>query len=346
MQARTTFALFSALDLLVISSVLNAEPKAPATAETAVGSEATTLFEEGRRLKAEGKLSDACAKFEQSLALAAGVGTKFNLADCFEEIGKTHSAHALFLEVAETTRALGQAKRESAARARLAALETRLSRITIQAEPRPELSLMLDGKPLDAARASAPFAVDPGKHAISASETGKRGWTVELDVPAGPTNVVVVIPKLEPEPKRQVAAKPKPLRAAAAPVGTQRERPADASGSSRSTLALILGGAGVAGLAGGGYMGFRYLESQDEAKTTCPSGENCTITEIEQHRAAVDDAKTARIWSFVGVGVGTAALGVAAYLYFTDEGNDGEGRVVAAPLIGDGTFGATASLSF
>jgi hypothetical protein len=346
MQVRTTFALFSALTLLVIPTVLSAEPKAPETAETGVGSEAATLFEEGRRLKAEGKLSDACAKFEQSLALAAGVGTKFNLADCFEEIGKTHSAHALFLEVAETTQALGQTKRESAARTRIAALEAKLSRITIQAEPRPELSLTLDGKPLDPARASAPFAVDPGKHTISASETGKKAWGVELDVPAGPSNVVVVVPKLEPEPKRQVAAKPKPLRKAPAPVATQRERPVDAGGSSQSTLALILGGAGVAGLAGGGYMGFRYLESQDEAKTTCPSGENCTITQIEQHRAAVDDAKTARTWSFVGVGVGTAALGAAAYLYFTDDGGDGGGRVVATPIVGDGTFGANASVRF
>lgn len=342
MQARSTFALFSALALLGISSPVSAEPSEP---ENAVGSAAAKLFEEGRTLKAQGQLSDACAKFEQSLALASGVGTKFNLADCFEELGKTHSAYVLFLEVAETTQALGQVKRERAARARIAALEAKLSRIVIQTEPRPELSLTLDGKPLDAARIGAPFAVDPGKHTISATETGKRGWSLELEVPLGPTNVVVVVPKLEPEPKQAVAPMPKPARKPPAPASTRRERPIEVAGSNQSTLALILGGVGVAGLAGGGYMGHLYLDSHDEAKSTCPSSRSCTTTEIEDHRAAVEDAKMARTWAFVGAGVGTAALGVAAYLYFMADG-DADERVVAAPVIGDGTFGGAVSTRF
>src|SRR5688572_18113756 len=71
------------------------EPEESASAETKKSkpakeapvkeeSEARKLFKEGRSLAAEGRHAEACPKFEQSLQLEAGVGTRFNLADCYE----------------------------------------------------------------------------------------------------------------------------------------------------------------------------------------------------------------------------------------------------------------------
>src|SRR5512139_1741852 len=50
---------------------------------------AEALFDEGRKLMAEGKYAAACAKLEASQKLDAGVGTQLNLADCYEKSGKT-----------------------------------------------------------------------------------------------------------------------------------------------------------------------------------------------------------------------------------------------------------------
>src|SRR5689334_6286435 len=69
---------------------------------------ARALFRSGRGLVAEGKYEQACPKFEQSLKLDPGLGTKFNLADCYEHLGKTATARTLFLEVAALARQAGQ----------------------------------------------------------------------------------------------------------------------------------------------------------------------------------------------------------------------------------------------
>src|SRR5262245_59523757 len=66
--------------------------------------DARTLFLEARELVKSGDFAKACPKFEASLKLKAGVGTKFNLADCWEKIGRTASARELFLRVAEAAR--------------------------------------------------------------------------------------------------------------------------------------------------------------------------------------------------------------------------------------------------
>ena len=50
------------------------------------------LFAEGGKLVADGDHTAACPKFEESFHLDPGIGTGFNLADCWEHIGRTASA--------------------------------------------------------------------------------------------------------------------------------------------------------------------------------------------------------------------------------------------------------------
>jgi tetratricopeptide (TPR) repeat protein len=101
-------------------------PARPALAQSSDAAAARAMFEEGRKLVKAGKYAEACPKFEESLKLDRGVGTQFNLADCWERLGRTASAWALFLDVAAVTKAAGQADRERAARDRAAALEPKL----------------------------------------------------------------------------------------------------------------------------------------------------------------------------------------------------------------------------
>jgi hypothetical protein len=311
-----------------------------------VSDEAAKLFDEARKLSAEGNVKAACKKFEESATLSGGIGTKFNLADCWERLGKTHSAHALFLEVAGATRALGQVKREQAALSRANALESKLSRLTLSATAQDGLRLTLDGKGLATASLGTPIALDPGTHQISATQPNRKPWAVSIEVPSGPTNVVVVIPALEAEAKSAALARAK---RAEKPVRREirREGPNDAPvASQQRTVALVLGGVGIVGLAGGGFMGIRYLQHQEDAKATCPSSKSCTVTEIDAHESAVEEAKTARLWSFIGAGAGGAALIGAAYLYFTHDSDEKDANITATPVVGRDHAGASVSMRF
>src|SRR6185436_4269196 len=88
----------------------------PAAAQSSNDAAARALFAEGRKLSSEGKWQEACPKFEESLRLVPGAGTRFNLADCWEHIGRTASAWSGFLDVAAEAKAAGQADREKASR--------------------------------------------------------------------------------------------------------------------------------------------------------------------------------------------------------------------------------------
>jgi len=83
---------------------------------------AKALFADARLLVKSGYYVEACPKFEQSLALHAGLGTEFNLADCLDRTGHTERARTLFLDVANKAELAKQTEREQIARGRAAAL--------------------------------------------------------------------------------------------------------------------------------------------------------------------------------------------------------------------------------
>ena len=85
---------------LVAAGVL-ATPAARA-ADTAA---AQSLFSDARKLMLAGNFADACPKREESEKLDPGMGTLYNLGDCYEHVGKTASAWAAFDEVANEARA-------------------------------------------------------------------------------------------------------------------------------------------------------------------------------------------------------------------------------------------------
>src|SRR5262245_46360042 len=97
----------------------------PATAlgEETNDAQARALFKEGRELAAAGRYVDAAAKFEASLKLDRGIGTEFNLADCWERSGREREAAELFARVATEAHEAGQSDREEVARARAADLQ-------------------------------------------------------------------------------------------------------------------------------------------------------------------------------------------------------------------------------
>ncbi|WP_437519845.1 hypothetical protein WME79_25260 [Sorangium sp. So ce726] len=192
-----------------------------ARADTAA---AQALFDAAKQLMAQGKYADACPKLEESQRLDPGIGTQFNLAACYEQLGRTASAWSMFLEVAGASKAAGQLEREKVARQRAAALEPRLIRLTITApaDAPADLQVKRDGALVGRAQWGTPVPVDPGKHTVEASAAGRAPFARSVELTrAGASETLAVPPLPAGAPARDAALPPSgppaPAGAAAPP---------------------------------------------------------------------------------------------------------------------------------
>lgn len=340
------------LTLLVASMVL--APSIARAQETVPP--ARQLFVDARKLMADGKYPEACPKLEESLRLEVGIGTQFNLADCWEHIGRTASAHALFLSAAASARAAGQSEREQVLRDRAAALEPRLSRLVIAVpHSAPMLVLERNDLPLEKDSWGKAEALDPGRYTIRARAPGKQTWQKVVELTAATSLATVHVPQLEPAPAPEpamartegapkVEALAKPVNTAApAPSATDPER-----GSRPNYGALAVAGVSLGAIAVGTVMGIRYLEFNGDAKGICPSNRDCTPEQIRTHDGLVDDARTARAWSYAGFGLGALSLVGAGALWYLQKPRTTAGiSWQAAPVVASGgCYGAALAGSF
>jgi len=323
-----------------------APPAAPAKTQNQI--KAGELFSEARKLVEVGEYKLACQKFEQSASLNLGIGVQFNLADCWEHIGRTSSAQALFQGVAATARAAGQTERAQVAQARADALEPRLVRmlIDVKATDR-ELVIRRNRIVVEQKAWGAATALDAGDYTIEATAPGKKPWSTRVSVPASASDVVsVVVPQLEAaEPEKQLSDTPKPKPK---PVETAPpvER-ADPKARRRNAYAYMIGGLGVVSVGVGTFLAIKYKSKNSAAEDICPSSVGCSQSDIDRHSELVSDAKAFRTGAFIGIGVGAAALITSAALFLAPSASTSAGSFRTAPFVtADGSWGAVAVGSF
>lgn len=320
--------------------------------ETADPEKAKELFAEGRRLATEALYEQACPLFEQSLALESRASTQFNLAECWEKLGRLASAQALYFEVADAMHEAGDATRENVARRRAELLTPRLCGLSIEPQkPIQGLEISLAGKPFDSKRWGTVEPIDAATYTVQATAPGRKPWSTEVEVEACPTLVSVTVPMLEPLPTKAIAITPKPKAAKAQPRHSVPQTYDGAESSRFPLLPVAIAGAGAGALVFGTIFASKYGSKNDDAKAVCPQGVGCSRSQVEAHAKLVDEAKTARTWGFVGFGVGGAALVTAAVLYFTgDYGAHGptygQWRVSPFSVADRDTWGATVSADF
>jgi hypothetical protein len=325
--------------ITIVLTVLGAASHA--RADERESTSAFTLFEEGKRLMKEGKVSDACPKFLASLRLVKKVATVLNLAACYERAGQTASAWVRYNEGAVLARQSDQADREAFARQHIQALVPKLARITIRvAAPSARAEVRRDGEIVAAAALETPIPVDPGKHLIEASAPGKKPWRSEVEVNDG-EQVQVEVPPLADDtspPSREPAAPPsagaQPLAPAAPPRATQ----ATPTGLPlQRTWAVVAAGAGVTGVVVGSIFGIGAMSKWSDAQN-----HHCQDTRCDpQGGALASDAKSAALISTVAFVAGAAALGAGAVLWFTTPKQASVGlRVV--PAVGSRSAGLMA----
>jgi hypothetical protein len=160
------------------------------------------------------------------------------------------------------------------------------------------VTVTMDGQQLPGKLSGLPVQVDPGEHRFVFEAEG---------LPA--TEKVVVVREGERDRHERVV-----LGQHGAP-GLSSPAPSSSDGSSQKTIAYVVGGAGVVGLAIGSVLGLVSKSSYDHAlQTECGNNPNgCSPQGIKDGQSAHGQA-TASTVAFVA---GTALLGAGAALYFT-----------------------------
>jgi hypothetical protein len=308
-RAFRAVAFFPAVFLLLPSRARGEGPPA-ATAER--------LFQDARALITEKRYAVACPMLEESLRLEPAPGTEFNLARCYELDGRLASASRAYVHVAEAMRTAGQVDRERVARERVAQIAPHVPHLVFTVPSDDGLRVAIDGRELAVSELSAPVAIDPGDHAVSASAPGKRAWLtrvhVEADSSPNGSAVVVTLDAASPPPSA-------PSSVGAPPV-SPRVVPPPASSPGLGTqrwAALGVGASAVVAAGVGAYFGVRAFQLAGDARTGC--GSACDSYGGESR----SDGDVSTV-SFVVAGA-LAASGVV--LWLTAPRRGGQGVVVA-----------------
>jgi len=183
-----------------------------AVADPAV--EAEQLFRDGRALLKAGKLAAACEAFEGSQRLEPAVATLLNLADCRERNLQLATAWSVYLQAASKARGdAGAARLAGVARDRAAALEPRLSFLTINVSDDSRvdgLTILRNGVALDPAVWNRAIPIDGGRYIITGKAPGLEPWSHTVEFQPERDHQSVNVPRF------QVAAAPPAAEAALA----------------------------------------------------------------------------------------------------------------------------------
>jgi hypothetical protein len=317
---RRALSIALALVLVAVPASAQAEPQAQDAAA------AQALFYKGRALMQQGRYAEACQRFEESLRLDVGIGTQFNLADCNEHIGKTATAWAGFLEVANAAKAAHQAERESVARKRARALEPRLPKLVVEVGSLPAgVTVARDGVAIPKASFGVEVPVDPGVHVITANAPGRERWETSVHTIEART-VRVAVPRDLPGPiaAPAIPATPPPPPVASGATTTVTSAPAENNEGSfpapvvdqsmpvQRIAGWALAGAGVIAAGVGVGFGLASLGDRNTSRDHC-SGDLCDADGVRLRDDAISHGNVATISLIAG----GAAIAGGLVLVFT-----------------------------
>lgn len=296
-HARMTSLRSLSFSLLLASGLLASSPAVAQDASNKAAAEA--LFRDGRTLYDQGKYPAACAKFAESQRLDPAPGTLLNLAGCYEKNGQTASAWATFKEAMAASHVKGRTDWEDLARARAAALEPTLSRLTIAVASKADgLTVTRDGSNVGSAEWGTPIPVDPGTHAVDAQAPHRKPFHQSIDVPSGGASATVTVVELDPA--DEGAGTPGPE--------------ASSNGSTQRTIGIIVGALGIVGVGVGTAFGLAAMSKENDAtQHHCDATNHCDPQGVQLGK----DAQSAATASTIAFAVGGVALAGGALLYFT-----------------------------
>jgi serine/threonine-protein kinase len=257
---------------------------------------ADALFDEGKKLMKDGKTVEACDRFEASVRTLPQLGVRMNLANCYEQIGRTASAWAEWREAASLADKTGD-NRAQYARDHAAALEPKLVKLTIKIDPTDAgldgLAIRRDGNVVATGLSGVAVPLDPGKHTVEVSAPGKQTWKQTIDLSTTQELDVPVLAK---------GSSP-PTIALGKPARGQR------------IAAYAVGGAGIVGLAVSGALAAAANGKWKSAISNgdCDAQGYCSTTGLDENASARGLGNAATI----AFAVGAVAVAAGAVLYLT-----------------------------
>ena len=276
---------------------------------------ADETFHAGRELMKDGKLTEACPKFEESQKADPASGTLLALAYCQELSGLLASSHANYLAAADLAAKEGQADRQKAAGERAEALSKRVSSLTILVPPQLSrqagLRVLRDGIEVDRTAYDVRIPLNGGTHAIEVVAPGRERWAGVVTLQTEADHKTLQLPDLEAEQSNFIELSG-PRRAA--PVHVP---PAESPAVRRMRQASFGFGLGAAVGVGIGVTFGLAAKSRNDASNQdghCDAT-GCDAYGAERREASLDAARIAT-WSFAAAG----ALGATSLiLYFKAE---------------------------
>jgi hypothetical protein len=283
---RRSFAMVAAIVAVGLPAIARADDRAAAQ----------QLFDEGKQLVAQGKLAEACPRFEASARLSQTPGVRLNLVDCWTTLGRTASAWVMAAEAQRLAQQTGDDAAAAAAGERRAALQKRLTYLTVTVAGGTGvagLEILRDGEKVVPAEWGLAVPVDPGRHEIVAHAPGRKPWSTTQTLTEPGATVTVTIPELPDE----------------ATEGTSGGM------STGRVLAIATAGVGVVGLGVGTYFAFDAISKKNTYLAHEGAGGQCADPTCQ---SASHDAFNSGTWSTVGFAVGGAlcALGAVMWLYW------------------------------
>jgi hypothetical protein len=294
------------------------------TAHAQSSAEAEAFFREGKKLMAAGKIGEACDAFQASYESDAAVSTLLNLADCREKNNQFATAWGHFIEAMRLTRAnTAQQSLFNTAKDRSLKLEGLLSYLIINVpdESRVDgLEITRNGVPVNQVNWNRDIPIDGGSYKIEGKAPGYEAWSTSVTVGKERDKQSVNVPRFSELPKKPIEVTP--------PDDTKDPRgPVDEpSGmTGKRKLALGVGGAGLAVAIVGTVFYVQGRGLHDDAGKAPTQAERDSLQ---------DDANAKFLIAQIGWGVGAAAIGAAAYLWFTGGPTAGAERgVTFAPRV-------------
>lgn len=276
---------------------------------------AEALFSAGRDLMAQGKFSEACAKFEGSQKLDAGLGTLLYLADCYERANRLASAWATFKEAESIAMGRSDQSRAQVAKERYSKIESRLSKVLVRVAEGNDAQTVVKHRGQVVPRESWGVAlpVDAGDQTVEASSPGHKTWTTTVRVDGEGVTVPIDVPVLEVDNTPKPEATPPPMPSEP-PTPTQDSGAKGSSGSTQRTIGLVVGGVGVVGIVVGTVFGLKAKSKNDQSKDKCsPTDSNlCSQAGVDLREQAQNAAKVGTVAMIIG-GVGLVG-GVTLFL--------------------------------
>lgn len=289
LPARPTFG-----SIAILASVATVVAvSAPAFGEDIA--KARKLFTKGLEQEEAGAWSEALATFREVATIRTNHIVRFHIALCLEKTGKlVESIEQFSLAKAQAEKEGGTDAELTVANAKkhLDALRGRVPSLRVSKPAAPGARLSIDG---DAASFDAAIPLDPGVHVVVVEAPEHARFEQRVTLVEGVATPAAVEPKLVPVAATAPAPRP------SVPVGPDVAAPG-------RTWSWVLGGVGVASLAGAGVFYGLRASTLNELEAACDANrEHC-----DPSKKGLDDrGRSYTIGGNVLLGVGVVAVGAA-----------------------------------